>query len=154
VFANGVALTADEDAVLVAETGRYALHRVELAGAVAGRTETVVSAMPGMPDNLSTGTDGTIWCAFPSLRVAALDLLLPRAPLLRKVVAVLPDALQPDARTVALVIGFDERGGVRHVLHAGGSEYSWITGVREHDGWLYLSALHGEQAIARIRLDR
>lgn len=148
-FANGVALTADEDAVLVAETGRYAIHRVPLEGPDAGRGAPLVSSLPGMPDNLSTGPDGTIWCALPSLRLAVLDALYPRTPVLRRIAAWMP---KPGARTVALVIGIAPDGTVRHVLHADGSDYAWITGVREHAGWLYLSALHGERALARVRL--
>lgn len=150
-FANGVALSSDERFAVVAETGRYALHRVGLSGGEAGRVEPFVRAMPGMPDNLSTGPTGTIWCAVPSRRVAMLDLLLPRAPFLRKLVAAVPDRLRPGATTVALVLGFDEQGDVTDVLAGDGSAYSWITGVREHDGWLYLSALHGRTALARVR---
>lgn len=151
VFANGVTVTADGSAAVVAETGRYALHRIALTGSDAGRADLFARALPGMPDNVSTGPTGTIWCAVPSLHVAMFDLLVPRAPILRKLVAVVPEKLRPDARTVGLVLGFDATGEVTDVLAGDGSAYSWITGVREHDGWLYLSALHGRDALARVR---
>lgn len=151
-FANGVALTPDERSVVVAETGRYALQRLWLSGPNAGEAEPFAAALPGMPDNLSTGESGTIWCAVPSLRRPELDALFPRAPFLRRIVTAVPERFRPGARTVALVFGFDPAGEVRHVLHADGSEYSWITGVREHGEWLYLSALYRHRAIARVPL--
>jgi sugar lactone lactonase YvrE len=152
VFANGVTLASDERFALVAETGRYAIHRVWLVGDRAGQVEAFATNMPGLPDNLSTGPDGIFWCAMPSLRVRLLDLLAPRHPMLRRLAAAVPESLQPDAVTVAFVLGFDTDGRVIHSLHGEGSTYSWITGVREHDGWLYLSSLHGPQALARHRL--
>lgn len=150
-FANGVTLAADERSAVVAETGRYALHRVTLTGAGAGRVDAFARALPGLPDNVSTGSDGTIWCAVPSLRVAALDRILPRAPVLRRIAAALPERLRPSARSVSLVVGLDEGGDVTDVLAGDGSAYPLITGVREHGGWLYLSSLFHRHAIARVR---
>ncbi len=49
-FANGVALTAEQDAVLVAETGTRTIRRVELAGdGGPGATTTWVEDLPGPP---------------------------------------------------------------------------------------------------------
>ncbi|MBW3618803.1 MAG: SMP-30/gluconolactonase/LRE family protein [Actinobacteria bacterium] len=151
VFANGVTLSADETFAVVAETGRYALHRVVLTGPSAGATEPFSTPLPGMPDNLSTAPDGTIWCAVPSLRVAALDLILPRAPVLRRIAAALPEQLRPSANPVSLVVGLDEHGDVTDVLAGDGSVYPLVTGVREHGGWLYLSSLFDRRSIARVR---
>lgn len=150
-FANGVTVPHDERFAVVAETGAYRLTRVWLSGERAGQVEEFCSNMPGMPDNLSTGPGGTIWCAVPSLRVASLDALLPRHPAIRKLVHRIPESLQPDAVQVGFVLGFDGSGSVTHNLRSDGAEYPWITGVREHDGWLYLSSLQAE-AIARHRL--
>lgn len=150
-FANGVTVSPDGRSAVVAETGAYRLTRVWLAGARAGQVEDFCANLPGLPDNLSTGPDGTIWCAVPSLRVRSLDALLPRHPALRKLVHRIPERLQPDAAQVGFVLGFDDSGAVTHNLQSDGSEYDWITGVRQHDGWLYLSSLTGH-AIARHRL--
>src|SRR6266508_4125791 len=74
-FANGVALSADEEFVVVAETGAYRLRRVWLHGDRAGRDDLLVDNLPGFPDNLSTGADGLIWVALASPRDLRLDLL-------------------------------------------------------------------------------
>jgi hypothetical protein len=124
---------------------------VWLRGPRAGTREPFASNLPGFPDNLSTGSDGTIWCALPSLRQPALDALLPRPPALRRAVWRLPEALQPDAVRVGFVVGFAPDGSVRHNLQSDGQRFHYVTGVREHDGWLYLGSLV-ERAVARLAL--
>ena len=150
-FANGVALAPDESFVLVAETGGYRVRRRWLSGAKAGTDDVLVENLPGLPDNLSTGLSGVFWVAMPSTRNATLDWLLPRPGLLRRAVWALPDAVQPAAARVTFVLGLDAAGTVVHNLQDDGQRYHYVTGVREHDGWLYLGSLV-ESAVARVRL--
>ena len=77
-FANGVALAQDESFVLVAETGGYSVTRLDLTGPSAGRRSVIIENLPGLPDNMSTGTNGVYWMALPSARNRLLDLMLPR----------------------------------------------------------------------------
>lgn len=149
-FANGVALAPDDSFVLVAETGGYRIRKVWLSGDRAGRDEVIIDNLPGMPDNMSTG-DGVFWVAFPTERNALLDRLLPRPGFLRKAVWALPDALQPDVSRIAFVAGIDGNGTVTHNLQGHGVDFHYVTGVREHQGTLYLGSL-AEPAIARISL--
>lgn len=152
-FANGVTLTADEDAVLVASTGDYTLTRIDLTGDRAGQETVLIDPLPGFPDNLSTGPDGTIWLAIPAPRNPAADFLHPRHPVLRRIVEVLPEAVKPSAARIAFVLGLSPDGEVRHNLQGSGERFHYITGVREHDGWLYLgSETHAVTALARIRV--
>ncbi len=150
-FANGVALTDGGAAVWVAETAAYRISRVWLAGPRAGQREVVVDNLPAFPDNLSTGPDGTVWVALPSTRVGILDALLPRPPVLRKVVWALPDALQPQEKRLTFVAGFSADGALTHNLQGPGDRFHYVTGVRVHDGMLYLGSLV-ETAVARIPL--
>jgi sugar lactone lactonase YvrE len=152
-FANGVALTHDGNAALVAETGSYRISRVWIGGERAGSREVFVDNLPAFPDNLSTGPDGTVWAALISPRDTALDLLLPRPPVLRKLVWSLPDALQPQAKRLPFVAGFRPDGTLLHNLQGPGDRFQQVTGVREHDGMLYLGSLV-ESAIARVPLPR
>jgi len=152
-FANGVGLAADDSYALVAETGGYCLTKVWLNGERAGQRETLVDNLPGIPDNIGAGSDGVFWVAMPSERNALLDRLLPRPGVLRKAIWALPERLQPDANHVVFVLGIDGDGRVRHVVHSPGETYHYVTGVREHDGWLYLGSL-AESTVARIPLPR
>jgi len=140
-FANGVALAPDESFVLVAETGGYRVTRLELNGPQTGRRSVIIDNLPGLPDNMSTGENGIFWMAMPSTRNALLDQLLRRPAVLRKAVWALPDRLQPEASRITWVVGIDGEGRVRHNLQGPGTDYHYVTGVREHDGRLFLGSL-------------
>ena len=148
-FANGVALAPDDSFLLVAETGAYRVRRLWLTGPRAGDVDILLSNLPGLPDNLSTGESGLFWMALPSDRNALLDRLLPLPGILRQVVWAMPERIQPDASRVLFVVGFDSDGVVRTVIRAPGERFHYVTGVREHDGWLYLGSLV-EHAVARV----
>jgi sugar lactone lactonase YvrE len=79
-FANGVALSADERTLFVAETGRYRVWKVAVAGerlnvAQGGSPQATVlfDNLPGYPDNLLRGRDGRIWLGFAKPRNPTVD---------------------------------------------------------------------------------
>mmetsp|Transcript_9458 Transcript_9458/g.24522 ORF Transcript_9458/g.24522 Transcript_9458/m.24522 type:complete len:408 (-) Transcript_9458:92-1315(-) len=57
-FANGVALSASADYVLVVETLGFRVHRVWLSGERAGTSDIFASALPGFPDGITRSADG------------------------------------------------------------------------------------------------
>jgi sugar lactone lactonase YvrE len=150
-FANGVALAADESFVAVAETGAYRLTRLWLTGGGAGRTDVLVGNLPGFPDNLSCGPTGLIWIALGSPRVPLLDRLHRRHPALRRGVWALPERLQPKPVRTLWVQAVDAGGALVHDLQGPGDRYATVTGVREHQGRLYLGSL-AERAVAVLDL--
>jgi sugar lactone lactonase YvrE len=157
VFPNGVALAPDESFLLVAQTARYDILRIPLTGPAAGRPEPFASNLPGLPDNMSPARDnraddGGYWVAFPSPRLPLVDRMMPH-PASRRVAARLPDRLQPAAQHYGLVVRVSADGAILQSLHGPAGTYSEIVGVREHDGWLYLSSLV-ETAVGRVPLTR
>ncbi|ALC45573.1 Ssl2 [Drosophila busckii] len=64
LFANGLALSPNEDFIVVAETGAQRLIKYHLKGAKAGESETFVEGLPGIPDNLTPDAEG-IWVPLP-----------------------------------------------------------------------------------------
>jgi sugar lactone lactonase YvrE len=145
-FANGVALAPDESFVVVAESGGYRLTRMWLTGPKDGQQDVLVE-LPGFPDNVAVGTDGLLWVAIGSPRNAALDLLSPRHPLWRKVVWALPDAVQPKPADTAWVQAFSFDGTLVHDFQRRIDGFSMVTGVREHEGTVWMGNLHS-RAIA------
>lgn len=146
-FANGVALTTDGSALLVAETSTYRVLRVAVPD---GAVSVVADNLPGFPDNLSRSPRGTFWLALPDRRNAALDALLPR-PRIRRLVAALPEAVQPQPARYGLVLELAEDGTTLRSLHDPTGRVAFRTGAREHDGALYLGSL-SEPAVAVVDL--
>ncbi|MFY0406790.1 SMP-30/gluconolactonase/LRE family protein [Solicola sp. PLA-1-18] len=140
-FGNGVALLPDESAVVVAETAAYALRVLDLTGPRAGTDRVFGTPLPGFPDNISTGDDGLVWVALASPRDPLLDLLLPRAPFLRRAVWALPQALQPQPKRLVHVQAYDAAGRLVHDLAGSHPDFGMPTGVRRRDGHLWLGSL-------------
>jgi hypothetical protein len=61
----------------------------------------------------------------------------------------LPDAVQPEASRITFVLGVDGDGGIVANLQGDGRNFHYVTGVREHEGKLYLGSLV-EEAIGVI----
>lgn len=150
-FPNGVALDPSGDWLAVAETAGYRLLRLWLRGPRAGRREVLIDGLAGFPDNVSAGSDGLIWVALPAPRNRLLDLLLPRPPLLRRLVWALPEVLQPTEGRTLHVLAVDATGAVVHELRGRADDYHMVTGVRERGGVLYLGSLT-ERAVAVLDL--
>jgi sugar lactone lactonase YvrE len=148
-FPNGVALTPDERAVMVVETTTHRLLRVPLTGDGAGAAEELLD-LAAYPDNLSSVGDGTYWIALPSPRLPVAEKLLPH-PGVRRVVALLPDKIQPKPGRYGLVALVDGAGTVLRTVHGPTGRYSMITGVRQHGSTLWLGSLT-EPGVARIAL--
>jgi sugar lactone lactonase YvrE len=139
VFANGVALSRDEDFVLVAETGSYRIHRVWLTGEKAGTTDMFIENLPGFPDNLSRAHD-VFWCAVVRLRDKALDMTLPR-PWARKVIAALPEPLQPKPGRHGMLVAFDHSGRIVTTLQDPTGRVAVTTGARADGYRIYVGSL-------------
>jgi sugar lactone lactonase YvrE len=150
-FANGVALSADESFVAVAESGGRSVVRHWLTGPSAGRTDRLVDDLPGYPDNIARGSDGLIWVTVPSPTIPLLERIMSGPRPLRRLAWRLPDALQPQPGRTVQVMAFDDAGRVVHDLRPDPTDYHFVTGVREHHGRVWLGSLE-EPAIAVLDL--
>lgn len=140
-FANGVAVSADGNHLLVNETGTYEVHRYSLAQDTYGERETVLSALPGFPDNINRMEDGTFWVGIVSPRSQAMDSLAD-SPFLRKVVSRLPESLRPGPLRYGFVVQMDQNGTVLANLQDPSGDYATTTGaIQLPDGRLVVSSL-------------
>lgn len=130
-FANGVALSTDEQTLLVAETGKYRVWKIAIRASdldvrqtgrfgaaerplVTGssaQASVVLDNLPGYPDNLMRGQDGRIWLGLSGPRNPDLDAMADR-PFLRELTLRLPRALWPMPKRYGHVMAFDESGQV------------------------------------------
>lgn len=143
-FANGVALTEDETALLIAETGSYRILRHWLGGPAAGNTEVIIDNLPGFPDNINRGAGGRFWIGLVAPRNRLLDSLSDK-PMLRKVVQRLPGFLRPAAKDWSHVIAIDADGHVLASLQDPAARYPMTTGACETADTLYITRLFGNE---------
>ena len=146
-FANGVALTADQRALLVVETGQYRVWRIDRGARALDVRETSPQAfalfdnLPGYPDNLMRGLDGRIWVGFTKPRSAVVDAMAPY-PFLRRVTLRLPRWLWPVPPAYGHVMAFNEEGHVVADLQDPAGAYPETTAVTETRKRLYVQSLH------------
>lgn len=153
-FANGIALSADEGSLFVAETGQYRVWKVDVkarrlnAGeaAKAGpagmpQARVLLSNLPGFPDNLMRGLDGRIWLGFAKPRSKAIDAMAGK-PFLRKVTMRLPKSLWPIPPAYGHVVAFNEAGDIVADLQDPSGTYPETTSVTETAERLYIQSLH------------
>jgi sugar lactone lactonase YvrE len=148
-FPNGVALSADHQTLYWAETASYAVYKLDLTAPSA--EPELFAYVPGLPDNISRGSDNLIWVTVASPRNTLLDLLLPKAPVLRKLVWSLPDALQPKPADTIDIQAFDTAGTLIHDLTGNHPDFRTPTGVRERDGKVWLGSI-GTTTLATFAL--
>ncbi len=162
-FANGVALSADEQHLFVSETGQYRVWKIAVnadkleiaklprapgSSANAAAAVVLLDNLPGYPDNLMRGlptADGhaKIWLGLAKPRGAAIDNMA-GTPFLRKLTLRLPRALWPIPPRYGHVIAFTEDGKVVADLQDPTGSYPETTGVTETADRLYIQSLHAQ----------
>jgi sugar lactone lactonase YvrE len=140
-FANGVALSQDEQSLFVADTGRYRIWKVALQGNTPAAV--LLDNLPGYPDNLMRGQDGRIWAGLVKPRNADADKLAGE-PAMRKLILRLPRALWPLPKDYGHVFAFSEDGKVVMDLQDPAGAYPETTGVTETADRLYIQNLHAK----------
>lgn len=144
-FANGVALSKNEDFLLVNETYRYRIRRYWLKGDKKGASDIFWDNIPGFPDNISSNGNGTFHLALFTVRKPLLD-AIHSFPFIKNLIVAFPKSLQPKPIPYGLVVSLDEAGNILQSLHdPSGKHLKEITSVIEHNGFLFLGTLHGEQ---------
>lgn len=146
-FANGVALSSDEQFVAVAETGARTVVRWWIDGPRKGERDFLVRDLPGYPDNIARGSDGLIWVSVASPKDPLVERLQTAPLAIRKLVTKIPEALQPKPKRTIRVHAYDDVGTLVHDIDLPDAGFHMVTGVREHDGRLWMGSLH-EPAVA------
>ncbi|HZW11825.1 MAG TPA: SMP-30/gluconolactonase/LRE family protein [Noviherbaspirillum sp.] len=155
-FANGIALSADERWIFVAETGEYRIwkfattaRKLDVKTVLQDRSKghtlamPVVENIPGYPDNLMRGMDGRIWVGLAKPRSVFADKLAD-SPALRKAAFRLPKSLWPVPPAYGHVFAIDENGKVIVNLQDPSGQYPETTGVTETADRLYIQSLHAK----------
>lgn len=146
-FANGVALSTDEQTLFVNETGKFRLWKIAVAASGVNvaqnspQATVLMDNLPGYPDNLMRGLDGKIWLGFAKPRNPKADAMADK-PWLRRLSLRLPRALWPIPPSYGHVIAFTEDGKVVADLQDPSGSYPETTAITETKDRLYVQSLH------------
>ena len=149
-FANGVALSSDEQTLFVAETGKYRVWKLSVAaneldlstqGAASAQANVLFDNLPGYPDNLMRGQEGRIWLGISGPRSPDVDAMAGK-PFLRELTLRLPRVLWPLPKPYGHVMAFSEDGKIVADLQDPSGAYPQTTGVTETADRLYIQNLH------------
>lgn len=150
-FANGVAVSPDQNSVLVNETGMYRVLRFWLRGEKAGKSEVFIDNLPGFPDGISSNGKDKYWLSLVTPRDSFFDRILPH-PFIRKMVMRLPKFLRPAPKRYSFVLGLSVDGKVIDNLQNGAPDcYAEIANTVERNGSLYFGSI-AESSVGRFRL--
>jgi sugar lactone lactonase YvrE len=153
LFANGVAVDAQERFVVLTSTFEGKVLKYHLAGEKKGQLETILTDFPGFLDGIDCSFDSSLcFVAMPAPATPELKALfkIPLSRFIRSILMLLPRALAPGAKPyggVAVVHPGHERSKpsvYRIYQDPTGSDISVVTGVTEHEGNVYLGSLHND----------
>ncbi|KAJ9598455.1 hypothetical protein L9F63_010851, partial [Diploptera punctata] len=101
-FANGVALSPNEEYILVGETMRSRIHRYYLKGPKKGERDVFIDGLPGVPDNIKSDGQGGFYVPLVVVRDK-------NNPLLFQSLGPFPAVRRFISRVLALLeIGFEQ----------------------------------------------
>jgi sugar lactone lactonase YvrE len=150
-FANGVALSLDEQTLFVNETGKYRVWKISVSAnnldisipSPSNQAKLLFDNLPGYPDNLMRGLNGKIWLGFAKPRNPTIDKLAAN-PFMRKLTLRLPRVMWPVPKTYGHVMAFTEDGKVVADLQDPSGAYPETTAVTETADRLYIQSLHAK----------
>ncbi|MFC0562206.1 SMP-30/gluconolactonase/LRE family protein [Halalkalibacter alkalisediminis] len=155
-FANGIALSEDEQYLFINETGKYRVWKLDVTAENTSAfkqnksAQIVIDNLPGLPDNIVQGEDGRYWIGLIYPRNDFLDYSANK-PWLRSIAMRLPDFLLPKGNGYSHVIAINESGEVLADLQDPDSSYTEITGATESDDKLFFHHLNNTNTIGWIK---
>ncbi|VDM94474.1 unnamed protein product [Onchocerca ochengi] len=161
-FPNGIQLFPDKQSFLVAETGAARIKRYWIAGPRMGETEIFVDNLPGFPENIRSGSNGTFWVGLASVRhsdrFSLLDFLADKVRIRKCLLQLVPDRywqwlVSKFVKKHALILQLNEEGQIIASAHdPTGQVIEAVSQVTETDEYLYLG-YYRAPFIARLRKD-
>lgn len=153
VFPNGICVTHDGQAILIASTWMCEIYRYWISGPREGEFETFATGFPGYLDNINRASDGGYWAAINGMRSPAFDLAMTMPRFRRQMIKTLPfDEWLFPSMNHGCVVKLSADGNVERVYWDPRAEnHSTITSMREHDGHLFVGGLENNR-VGRLRI--
>lgn len=137
-FGNGVAISQNDDFVLMVDLAKYRIVRYWLKGKDQGKTDIFMDNLPGLPNGISRRADGSFWLGYTTRRGDVLDKIQPKKGL-KKLIYAIPFWLQPKQEPFGMIMNINETGQVIKTYYdTTGQFVSEASSIEEHGGYLYL----------------
>ena len=143
-FANGVALSEDQNVAIIAETGGFRIHRYWLKGERRGQSDVILSGLPGYPDNVTRGIGGRFWVGFTKARSKLLDKYAD-SPFMRRIILRLPEFMYPIPPAFGHILAFDREGKIVASLQDPAPVYPDTSGATETPAGIFVHSLHAKR---------
>jgi len=137
-FGNGVAVSQNEDFVLLVDLTKYQVRRHWLKGDKEGQTDIFIDNLPGLPNGISRRKDGSFWLGFTTRRDDLLDTIQPK-PFIKKLVYALPLWMQPEQEAFGMIMHLSENGEILNTYYDKTGKYvSEASSIEEYNGYIYI----------------
>ena len=143
-FANGVALSIDEDYLLVNETGQARILKYWLKGELAGQTDVFIVSLPGLPDNIFRDQNNHFWIGLVTERDGIFE-SLSNTLWLRRIIAPVTAIWAKTKKQHGSVVVIDGNGKMLKRFESE-DHVTGITSAIPHNEKVYLGFLHGKRA--------
>ncbi|GLU10163.1 hypothetical protein SLE2022_269830 [Rubroshorea leprosula] len=143
-FANGVALSKDEDFLVVCETWKFRCLKYWIKGEKVGETEIFVENLPSGPDNINLAGDGSFWIALLKI-IPERWAFVHGSKAAKHIVASFPKLIGfvNGVKENALVVNVAPDGSIiRWFDDPNGAVMSFVTNALEFEDHLYLASLN------------
>ncbi|KAL3525193.1 hypothetical protein ACH5RR_013565 [Cinchona calisaya] len=138
-FANGVAVSPDQNFVIFCETPMTRCKRYYINGERKGSVDIFVENLPGMPDNIRYDGEGQYWIALSTEVTYAWE-LAQRYPFIRKIMAIMEKYVgrpHVEKNGGALAVDLDGKPVAHYYQH----DLSLISGVNKIGDHIYLGSV-------------
>lgn len=146
-FANGVAISENQDYVVVCETWKYRCLKYWVEGDKEGQTEIFVDKLPGRPDNINLAPDGSFWIALLE-STPMWPRFVYRLPALKYLAGLFPKmfnnwVINVNERSMVVNVGSDGKI-IRGFDEPTGKVMRFVTSAVEFEGHLYFGSLYND----------
>ncbi|KAK7411861.1 hypothetical protein VNO78_03304 [Psophocarpus tetragonolobus] len=145
-FANGVALSKEEDYLVVCESQKYRCLRHWLKGSNKGTTDIFIENLPGAPDNINLAPDGSFWIALIQLTSEGME-FVHNYKIIKHLVASFPSLINHvnGAKKKATVVNVEAEGKIIRMFgDSDGKVINFVTSALEFEDHLYLGSLNSD----------
>lgn len=154
VFPNGITICRDGQSLLFAETWACRISRYWFDGPKKGQVEIFMDNLPGYPDNINRGSNGTYWVALLGMRTRTFDLAMRRPGFRRRMAKRLAsdEWMFPNINRGCVLQISGEGELIDSYWDKAGENHPSITSTCESRGWLYLGGVSNNR-IGRVRIE-